>query len=131
MVIMRLNPDCIRDILLYCEENCDGRSGVRFEPVGELPNSLKKYSNEEVYYHANQCRMMDFFVNPSVSMHKTITFTDITPQAHEFIANIREDTIWNKVKDKSKKIGATSLSAMVQIASGVITQLISNNLGNS
>jgi len=44
-------------------------------------------------------------------------FQDITPQGHDFIAYIRSDTIWNKVKDelKRKAVSAT-VEIVIQVA---------------
>ena len=51
---MRLNPDCIRDILLQLEE-FDNFS-IRFNDENSLNELiyLKKYSLKEVLYHINQ-----------------------------------------------------------------------------
>lgn len=55
--------------------------------------------------------------------------SDLSPHGHEFLANIREDTIWNDVKSISSKVGSKSLSAVSQIASLVIAEIIKSQLG--
>ena len=49
---MRLNPDCIRDILLYIESKTDSQIGfVNFE---ELVNDLNTYDENTLHYHVDQ-----------------------------------------------------------------------------
>ena len=50
---MKLNPDCIRDILLYVELNSDLRHFISISP-SNLPTELEKYSSDEVMYHIKQ-----------------------------------------------------------------------------
>ena len=53
----------------------------------------------------------------------------LSPYGHQFISDIRSDNVWNHVKSLSQKVGSNSLSALIQISSGVITQLIKSQLG--
>ena len=48
---MKLNPDCIRDVLLYLEENLK-ISEREFLPVtlATLEEKLTQYSKEDVFY---------------------------------------------------------------------------------
>ncbi len=39
----------------------------------------------------------------------------ITSQGQDFIDTIRQDTTWNKIKDKSSNIGGFTLSLLVDI----------------
>ena len=62
---MRLNPDCIRDILLQVENGSftlPNRSRIQDTFFEEL-EFLKNYSSIEIFYHINQCNMMDFILN--------------------------------------------------------------------
>ena len=54
---------------------------------------------------------------------------DLSPAGHEFLANIRKDTVWNGVKSVAGKVGATSLSALTQIAANVVTELVKAQFG--
>jgi hypothetical protein len=57
-------------------------------------------------------------------MDGNMSIMDLTPAGHEFIADIRNDTVWNNVKEKSSKIGVSSLRAIRDIAVGVVSELI-------
>lgn len=129
---MRLNPDCIRDILLTVEEISDSSTHVGFKrgKIAEY-SRLDDYSDEEVFYHLNQCDLSGFFTKTIKDMTGNCTVLDLSPRGHEFLANIRKDKVWGGVKKIAGTIGATSLSALTQIASNVITELIKSQFGLS
>lgn len=129
---MRLNPDCVRDILLTAEETiqyrnnqlismCYSNNPAKFE-------RLSKYSNAEIRYHIMQCRQHKFIQILSTT-YETILIGDLTPLGHEFLTNIRSNTVWNKTISIANKLGSTSLDILIKIATGVLTQSINKQLG--
>lgn len=124
---MKLNPDCVRDILLAVEEGCDIGRGVSIP--GPNYSRLQPYNESEVLYHVRQCDLSGFLYQAKTDLLGTYTIRDLTPAGHEFLANIRKDTIWSGVKDVAGKVGATSLNAIVQIASNVVAQMIKYQFG--
>ena len=121
---MKLNPDCVRDILLTIESETDYNSGINFEPKKSEFPLLAKYSPNELFYHLRQCDLSAFFYKSTVYLDATYHVRDLTPYAHEFLANIRSENNWEKVKSISKKVGSNSLDSIKQIAVGVIGELI-------
>lgn len=132
VIDLKLNPDCVRNILLTVEEIADCSTIVRFKH-GNMSQyeKLSEFAEDEVFYHIEQCNLSGFFVQASKNIIGDYTIIDLSPKGHEFIANIRKDNVWGGVKTVSKKIGATSLSALTQIASNVITELIKAQFGLS
>ena len=60
---MRLNPDCVRDILIVVEELSDGQHGIDFDFHQPMPyERLSKYSNDELLYHVRQCDMSGYLL---------------------------------------------------------------------
>lgn len=110
---MKLNSDCIRDILITVEENSDFHHVTEYKT--ESPFAiLSKYSSEEILYHIMQCQksgLIDDVRYYDGGKHTTIR--DLSPSGHEFLANIRNDTIWKKVV--SKGAGA-SLPIIIELA---------------
>lgn len=49
---------------------------------------------------------------------------DLTPAGHEFLANIRQDTNWNKIKKRALKIGSLALPILQKIATKFIEEQI-------
>ena len=56
---------------------------------------------------------------------------DLTPSGHEFLANVREENNWKKIKSVSSSIGFASLKVVSAIAEGVATAAINKQLGFS
>jgi len=129
---MKLNPDCIRDILLTVEENTSFSNLFEFDPDDIKYPKLQSYETEEILYHLRQCKYDDFFSDCKFTTTGLCVVLDLTPKAHRFLADIRTDTIWNKTKETAKSIGSFSLDVLVKIASNVVTSMINSALqGNS
>ena len=126
---MQLNPNCVRDVLIAVEANTG--YNMYFDYPKELDNapSLSGYSDEEIRYHILRCTKANLIELRSRDLGGNMGIADLTPYGHEFLANIRSDSVWNNVKAVSSKIGSTSLSALTQIASATIAALIKNQLG--
>lgn len=126
---MKLNPDCIRDILLEIESTSTASKAWVYSSTSP-PIGLSDYSKDEIGYHARQCSKSNLIDGFHIYGDcDTISISDLTPNGHAFLANIREDTTWNRVKAVSEKIGSRSLDALTQIASNVITDLIKSHFG--
>ena len=128
-VLVELNPDCVRDILLDVERIDCPRANYRYPADSKVV--IERYSADVVAYHIQQCIYSGFFVNPKSYMRGSLYIQSLSPKGHEFISNIREDTVWNKTKTVASKIGFKSLDVLVQIASNVITELIKSSCGLS
>lgn len=124
---MKLNPDCTRAILLAVEKVCD------IQHIFQFPEDKKEivgdFSNEEIRYHLRQCSLSGLLYKCSQDLGGNFLVMDLSPAGHEFLANIREDGVWKKVKTISSNVGSKSLSALVQIAAAVVNQLIQSQLG--
>lgn len=127
---MKLNPDCIRDILLTVEEYSGFYHAVEYKYGDPHFERLNVYSQDEVAYHIQQCEKANLIHGVAFyDMGRKADILDLTPKGHEFLANIRESKIWNGVKEIAGKVGSSSLDAITQIASNVITELIKAQFG--
>lgn len=127
---MKLNPDCIRDVLMELESKTDGISFVSYSFNKENTTFplTDKYTAVEIRYHITQCEASGFFINSNWTLDGTFFVLDISPQAHEFLANIRSQSLWNKTKNKAAEIGVSSLQALMQIATALATSQIQSLL---
>lgn len=125
---MKLNPDCIRDILMYVESETNLTTAISIGP-GYIPDELSKYSEDSVVYHIKQAELSGLLIVSSWYLSGDCTILYLTPEGHEFLANIREDNNWNKTKDIAKSIGSNSLDTLKQISASVIATLIQSYLG--
>lgn len=121
---MKLNPDCIRDVLMDIEENTTINTSWKYDSLNS-PKRLLDYDRFEIAYHARYCYEANLIKGFSIGGNsETIYAMDLTPKGHEFLSNIRENKIWNGVKVIAGKIGSSSLDALIQISSNVVTELI-------
>lgn len=122
-------PDCIRDILISVEEKTSLNDPIRFDP-GKIPSTLTQYPDDVILYHVKQCELSGLFGG------KTYWFLDggcmvqyLSPLGHQFLSDIRSDNNWTKTKEIAHTVGSESLSAIKDIATGVISSLVQKQLG--
>ena len=112
---MKLNPDCVRDILLFVE-NSDSLQ-IHFN---DLCDGLTAYESKDIQYTCLKLKEAGYltvvtkrYVNDD--MDKVAIIKDIKFDGHNFLDSIRDVSTWDKVKAASKKAGI-SLSSVLQIA---------------
>lgn len=129
---MRLNPDCVRDILLTIEETTTFNKFMRYYVNNSTFERLANYTHDEIVYHVRQCKMAQLIVNVTFNDGGDyFSIQDLSPKGHEFLENIRSDNMWNDTKAVATKVGSYSLSSLTIIATGILTQIINHHLGIS
>ncbi len=136
---MKLNYDCVRDVLLSLEETLTIIiDNGEFSYNSLSPNNLIKlsrlseYSMEDVIYSVlklGEAGYIKVDINESGSDLLDICISDIEYEGHEFLQAIKSDTVWNDVKRVAKKIGSISLPIISSIASSVLSKLITKTMG--
>lgn len=114
---MRLDNDCIRDIMLYIEDNTHtikDQVNVR-SMIKEL-----NYDRETVYYHLEKMAQANFI--KSLNGKNDHYVSSLTWEGHQYLDNIREDHIWKAVKEKANTVGSVSLQVMIPLATAMIKQ---------
>lgn len=140
---MKLNPDCIRNLMLFLEEKTTTQlldinghitaaySGWCPARFAELPE-FRDYTIEEILYHTMQLSengyiVTDYLFNPEksdVTFRLTKVFY-LTPKGHDFAANIRNENHWKeKIKPVFSVFGTISLSIIGAVAEGITTAII-------
>ena len=127
---MKLNHDCIRDILVTIE----GMEYNSAYTIDKLHEKLPAYTVEELNYHCLQMIDADLLNAKSMNVVGRITpqvwrIFDLTYSGHQFLADIRSDNVWDKTKDVAKNVGSESLHALKDIAVNLVTSTIQNKLG--
>lgn len=114
---MKLNQDCIRDLLLYLEENLN--YNVRIS-VTNL--NLNNYSFDDLFYTTEKL-IEAGFINcstfNSIGSHDYI-FKSITYLGHQYLDTIRDDGIWKETKKKLSKVTSASLPIVQEVASAIL-----------
>ena len=130
---MKLNIDCIREILFYLEENLSISDTLEFLSIDlqEISSALTSYSTNElvntliVLDEADYIKIDIFYADDHIDF---LSVSRITFTGYQFIENIRSDTIWKKVKTIGTNVGSFSLNTVSQIAINAINALISTQI---
>ncbi len=120
---MKLNPDCIRDILITIEDNTGFSKYMEYN-LNSTYDLLQKYTFDEVRYHINQCELSNLITKVHKFLDGSCLIQDLSPSGHQFLADIRSDNNWNKTKSIAKTVGTSSLTAIKEIATNVIAEVI-------
>lgn len=117
---MKLNHDCLRQLMIYLEENLELK-------VNGLPESLKlrhidddrlsEFSEEEIYYAARKLVEARYItvVNKDISPTSMI-IKEITWIGHDYLDSIRDPKVWREVKNKTKDLAGVALEVIKSIA---------------
>ncbi len=125
---MKLNPDCIRDVLLYLEEKLKIEKGRIFSPITlkTLQENLSEYSPEDVFYsvyNLHQIRFIEGRINDVNNMKMMFCdIENITYAGHQFLSNIRPQPIWDKTKSIVSKIGNHTLGFIEGVARDIAVE---------
>lgn len=125
---MKLNSNCVRDILIAIEDSTNFQEAVNNNQLEAL-DVLRPYTSEEILYHLRQLSWAGLIQDFNYYADGGYSILDLSPKGHEFLNNIRSDENWNRTKNLASKVGSHSLSALQQIASGVISATINHYLG--
>ena len=129
---MKLNPECIRAIMFYLEENLTMNSDLEINEISvfDLPRKIN-FSIEEI---ANTLLVLDdagFIVCYRNDGDDAIVALDvyrITYTGYQFLESVRSDTVWKKVQKISGNVGSFSLNVISQIATSVLAQMVNGQL---
>lgn len=125
---MKLNQDCIRDLLLYLEENLKLNDYLSISNI-----SLKNYSSEELLYTADKLYEAGYLKCSRKVYDNTdlmIFVSSITYTGHQFLDNIRDDKVFAKTKSILSGFKSVSIEIIPETASKVITNLINQQLNS-
>jgi len=106
---MRLNPDCVRDILLYIEDNEDS---LFYADKPFLDYDFKVFA-----YHVKQCNGAGLLLGYKEFIDDSIYIEDLGILGHQFLAEMRDNKTWKKFL---KTAGAIALSTVTGVVTAVI-----------
>ena len=117
---MKLDINCIREILLYLESLPYGQTTTP-DKMASLDSF--HYSKNEIQYNSLKLYEGEYIIVLQVNfidsaMPIMAEITDITFAGHQFLESIRNDEIFSKAKQISSKVGNMSLSIIQSIANG-------------
>lgn len=137
---MKLNADYVRDILLFIEKYLDYEDSESQVPHihkeitdGQLISNeyFTTYNKQELSYALEQlikAGLIDLASKPNVhngniNMARII---GLTWSGHELLDNVRDNTIWNTVKQRASKFTGVSIAALFNGAKFLTNALMSD-----
>ena len=135
---MKLNPECIRDILLYLEDNLKIEDNS-FDSISldTLQNNLTQYSKEDIFYSVYNLREIHYiegtFLGADNYKMYVCLIDNITYAGHQFLDSVRPETVWNQTKSIIKRMGIHTLEFIESVAHDIAVesakQMIKSSMG--
>lgn len=126
---MKLNPDCIRNILIFCETNLTFGYDLSWNPISlnGFCQHLSEYSREELAYSLlllnEACYIEAHIINRDGGIMDIYVYR-LTFSGHEFLDTIKSDTIWRKLQKAMVSIGSISLPVIQDLGSHYTIELL-------
>ncbi|MCI8486356.1 MAG: DUF2513 domain-containing protein [Clostridia bacterium] len=120
---MKLNHECVRDLMLYFEKHLSYTNDVY---VNQLPS--ENYSKDDLIYTAEKLNEAGFIncIRKNYMGEKAplIIVNSITYKGHSFLDNIRDNKVWSKTKGILSNVKSASIEVISETAAKVISNLI-------
>lgn len=128
---MKLNPDCIRDILIFCEDylTLDSNLQLQIAELEDICEALPDYPREEIAYTIKKLDEAGY-INAIIQFASgriiyRLTVVELTYEGHEFIDTIRPENVWDKVSKVISNVSSISLPVLQQIGSQALLSFLS------
>ncbi|WP_252225207.1 MULTISPECIES: DUF2513 domain-containing protein [unclassified Clostridium] len=118
---MKLNNDCIRDVLLYLEETLDYDVFVYIE---DIKNKIKEYDEKELKYTIDKLNDGGLIIGTCDSYNNIMDIDKITFKGHQYLDNIRDNRIWKLIKKETNSLKSVSIEIISEIAKSIILKQI-------
>jgi len=124
---MKRDLDLIREIMIVLEDKMEYGKNFQSAHLIEFMQD-KTLSAEKLAYHIGLLVESDFIRAKEYKYQSDdptqYLINTITSQGQDFIDTIRQDTTWNKIKEKAYAIGGFSLSLLFDIGVGILKERI-------
>lgn len=130
---MKLNVECIRDVLIEIESQhrveskADGLISIQRLDIESIYEQLPRYRREDVYYSVLMLKEAEYILIDETYVMGGVCSCKIlrmTYAGHEFLAKIRDDKQWGNVQKALGVVRNYSISAISAIAEGVTSAAI-------
>lgn len=124
---MKLNPNCIKDILIVLETVVtDAGTTYFFDSWEDLQKqgTLQKYPVNELAYHCQQIYLSGYLYQGALYTHGGMSFMDLTPDAHSFLSGLRTPAVFETVKKFINITGSASISQMASVVTAASAEFL-------
>lgn len=120
---MILDRDCVRDLLLTIESDSFNNT-LFLEKICEN-SRIKSYSKETVTYAIQKLKEANYIhatIQYAGNAPYFVSVSSITWEGHNFLDNVRDPAIWDKVKTSSSKVTSVSLPLLAELGLTFVKQ---------
>ncbi|HGM1460492.1 hypothetical protein C4203_01380 [Clostridioides difficile] len=110
---IRINQECIRDILLFVESRIT--PSVSSTDIEELIENLP-YSEEIISYHVDLISQSKLIEVILYADDIAVDIPDLSPLGRQYLDAIRDDTKWNKLKSSFSSFLSMSIPMALEFA---------------
>ncbi|EOX0523756.1 DUF2513 domain-containing protein [Listeria monocytogenes] len=131
MIILRLNQDCVRQVMLDIEERMPYDGYLAYDQLLDF-NAHKQFGSDDVNYCIEKLSEAGFLTTRTFIQSGSkydVSIESITWQGHLFLDNIRDNESWKKVKQIADKVASASLLVTAELAGKYVLSTISKHLG--
>lgn len=127
---MELNIDCVRDILMVCEDTPFLSETLAWEPfwLNYFVDKLPKYSKNQIAYTISllgEAGYLKIDCQYGDNNLRALEVSRLTYKGHELLDSIKPEKIWTKVLKTLGSINNVSLPILQDIASDILKKLVS------
>lgn len=119
---MKLDPKCVRDILMVCEDANSLTENLKWSPLSlsVFSERLTEYKKNEIAYTLillNEAKYIEAHVSEYDGGIANIIVYKLTYTGHELIDTIRPKSVWNSLSKTISEISHVSLPVLQQLGS--------------
>lgn len=127
---MELNPDCVRDVLLYLEKELPMDGFLLGKQISSNVNP-NKYSTDDILYALTKLKeggLINASETNASNKLIVIKVSSITYVGHQYLEDIRSPKAWDFAKKKAEEMGSYSLKTLGLLAQQKIREMINGEL---
>lgn len=124
---MRLNHDCVRETLLYLEGSLEYSGALDLSDF-----TLEGFTHEDTIYTLQKLCEAEYIsatIKQDITGDILVYVHSITWEGHKFLDTVRDNKVWTGTKKILSAVSSSSISFVSTIASQVLTNLISQQMG--
>ncbi|MCQ9628413.1 DUF2513 domain-containing protein [Cetobacterium somerae] len=132
---MKLNANCTRDVMLILEKEVTPKYDIFIDNISfynYIDDCSEEYTSEEFIYHLGQCIQEGLVIAISCNTQTSFGYQvrDLTPAGYKFLANNRDETIWEKTKKVFNEAPIKTIGVLFKISEAVAVNEISKFIAN-
>lgn len=130
---MKINYDCLRELLLVLEKNLQFSDDLEYPTISfkKVCEFMPDYSKADIAYSTmilNEAGLIKANIMKADNRFYDCIYSRLTYTGHKFLENVRGKKVWDKIKSVVGKIGGASIETISSIALEIIMKMVDSQL---